>query len=499
MNYPLVAKYLGHFSIAIAALMLPSAGWAVYYAEWDALVALLFSMLFSLITGAITVFFSRHCSSKMFQRETLALVALGWLWIAGLGALPYIFSGVLDPVSAYFESVSGFTTTGSTVIIDIESVHKSILFWRSFTHWLGGMGIIMLFIAVMPYLGVGGKQMFKSEFPGPEPRSLSPRIRDTASMLWKIYLGFTVAETIFLMIAGMNLFDALCHTFGTLATGGFSPRNASVAAFDSAAIDIIIIFFMLAAGSNFTLYFAMLRGKLSALWKNQEWKIYIAILAISSILITLNLMGVQGTVKAADIAPQPGTDPPAYAIGHALRMASFQTVSIMTTTGFCTDNFDVWPHFSRMLLLLLMFVGGCAGSTGGGMKVVRLIMLAKMTYRRVENNFRPKTIRALRINGEVVEEGVQRTVLVFAVLYVAIFGAGCLFMSGLGLPFQTAVGSVAATLNNVGPGLELVGAVSHYAHIPSVGKLFLSLCMVLGRLELFSICVLFLPAFWRHS
>jgi trk system potassium uptake protein TrkH len=499
MNYLLVAKYLGHFSAAIGALMLPSAAWAVYYGEWGGFAALIESAVVAFACGGGLMLAGRRAPAQMFQRETLALVSLGWLLTAGLGALPYIFSGVLDPISAYFESMSGFTTTGSTVFVNIEAVDKCLLFWRSFTHWLGGMGIIMLFIAVLPYIGAGGKQMFKSEYPGPEPRSLSPHIRDTASMLWKIYLGFTVAETVLLMFAGMNLFDALCHTFGTLATGGFSPRNASVAAFDSVAIELIILFFMAAAGSNFTLYFAMLRGKRFALWRNTEWRFYIGILLVGTLLITANLMGLQGQADTAGAHPQPGMDAPDYPFAHALRVAAFQVVSLMTTTGYCTDNYDLWPHFSRMLLVVLMFVGGSAGSTGGGIKVIRFIMLAKIIYRRIESNFRPKTYYALRIDDQVVEEGLQRTVLVFMVLYIAIFAFGCLFMSALGLPFQTAIGSVAATLNNVGPGLELVGAVGNYEFVPAAGKVFLSLCMVLGRLELFSICVLFLPSFWRHS
>ena len=495
MNYRLLAKYLGHFSGAIGLLMLPSAAWAVYFREWLPLAALCLSVALSCAFGGALARIGRDAPSAMYQREALGLVGTCWLIAAALGAMPYVFAGVLNPIDAYFECMSGFTTTGSSVLTDIEATAKSILFWRSFTHWLGGMGIVVLFIAVLPYLGAGGKQLFKSESPGPDPQGLRPRIKDTASILYKIYLALTAAETLALMGAGMNLYEALCHTFGTLATGGFSTRQASIGAFDSLAVETIIIFFMICAGSNFTLYFAMLRGNWKAPWKDTEWRVYIAVIVLCTLLVTANLMGAGGT--------PPGDAAEGYArtvydsAGESLRHATFQVASIMTTTGYCTADFDTWPHFSRMLLVVLMFVGGCAGSTGGGIKVVRIIILLKMAYWRLEYTFRPKTIRAVRVSGQVVDDSVQRTIYAFFVPYLLWFAAGALFMSFLGLPFQTAVTSVAATLNNIGPGLRLVGATQDYHLIPAVGKVFLSLCMALGRLELFSICVLFVPAFWR--
>jgi len=582
MNYRLIAKYLGHFACALGLLMIPSAGWAVYFQEWRVLWAFVFSVLVSLGAGIALALFGKNAPAQMYQREALGLVGLAWLLAAGLGALPYIFSGVFSPIDAYFESMSGFTTTGSSVMTDIEGTYKGILFWRSFTHWLGGMGIIVLFIAVLPYLGAGGKLLFKSESPGPDPRGLRPKVQDTASILYKIYGGLTILETIALMCAGMTLYDALCQTFGTLATGGFSTRQASIGAFDSVAVDAIIIIFMVCAGTNFALYFAMLRGNWTAPWRDTEWRVYIALLLLCTGAVTLNLLGAQhyspieataqqssqvevvndtneaiselilttstgeerflgilgrGRTVSADVrafgekeyqleyqlhgAVHKTTSPnvearcrhatatinsdgsvdwektPHYRVSQALRYATFQVVAIMTTTGYCTADSDLWPYFSRMLLLVLMFVGGCAGSTGGGMKVVRIIMLVKMAYWRLESTFRPKTVRAIRISGQVVDDDTQRTVYAFFVLYLLWFAGGALFMSLLGLPFQTAVTSVAATLNNIGPGLDAVGATMNYQLVPAVGKLFLSLCMVLGRLELFSICVLFVPAFWR--
>ncbi len=499
MNFKLVSKYLGHFTIAIALLMLPSAGWAAYFHEWHALAAFFEAIVLACVFGVLLSLLGRRAPNQLYQREALALVGLGWLLTAGIGALPFVFGGLLGPIDAYFESMSGFTTTGSTVLVDIEAADKSLLFWRSFTHWLGGMGIIVLFIAVLPYLGAGGKQLFKSESPGPDPRGLSPRIKDTASILYKIYFGLTVIQTLLLMFAGMSFYDALCHTFGTLATGGFSPRGASVAAFDSVAIDGIIIFFMVLAGTNFALFFAMLQGSWTALFKNTEWRVYIGILAVATLLITFNLIGVQGVASLPIQDDTPGLHAPHYTLPHALRVAAFQVVSITTTTGYGTDNFEIWPFFSRALLVLLMFIGGCAGSTGGGIKVVRIILLLKMAHHHLQSTFRPKTVRLIRINGQIVEEDIQRSILTFFALYLTIFAIGSVFMSLLGLPFQSAVTSVAATLNNIGPGLEFVGAIENFHAIPAIGKLFLSFCMAMGRLELISICVLFLPSFWKHS
>ncbi|MGI6461242.1 MAG: TrkH family potassium uptake protein [Candidatus Hydrogenedentales bacterium] len=502
MNYRLVTKYLGHFSFAIGLLMLPSALWAVLYREWGGLAALLGGAGVSFLAGYLLTLAGRNAPAEFHQREGLGLVGLSWILLAGLGGLPYLFSGVFsNPVDAYFECMSGFTTTGSTVMTAecFTTTPKSILFWRSFTQWLGGMGIVVLFIAVLPYLGAGGKQLFKSESPGPDPRGLKPRIKDTASILYKIYFGFTIAQTAALMLCGMSLFDALCHTFATLATGGFSTRAASIGAYDSVAIELVLLFFMVCAGSNFALHFALFAGNWRALFKDTEWRVYLAILAACTLAITVNLMGAEGSFPVGD-SPLPPQETVFFpSAGEALRHASFNVASVMTTTGFCTVDFNVWPNFSRMLLVALMFVGGCAGSTSGGLKVARVLILLKMAYARLEQTFRPKMVRVVRIGGHVVDESVQRTAYSFFVLYLMWFVAGSLFMSLLGLPFQTAVTSVAATLNNIGPGLGAVGAVENFSQLPAVGKAFLSLCMVLGRLELFSIMVLFVPSFWRRS
>ncbi len=492
MNYRLVFKYIGYFCFAMGLLMLPAALWAVYFAEQSALIAFALSIAVACVLGGALTIAGRKAEAQMWQREALTLVSVSWFVAAFLGAFPLFFSGVLGPVDAFFESMSGFTTTGSTVIQDIEAAPLSILFWRSMMQWLGGVGIVVLFIAVLPYLGAGGKQLFRSESSGAGPHGLSPRIKDTASILYKIYGGFTIVMTLALMALGMSFFDALCHTMSTVSTGGFSPMQDSIGAYDRAAIEIVVIVGMVVAGMSFALFFMMLRKDWLAPLHDTEWKAYIGILAIAILLISINLA--TGTHQAQDgVAAEP------YSLSHSVRTAAFQTVSILTGTGFITEDFDRWPSFSRVLLFMLMFVGACAGSTAGGIKVVRIVIMVKIAYWRVENTFRPKTVRAVRISNQVIDDDTRRSIHSFFVIYIAWFVLGSLLMAALGLPFESALASVAATLNNIGPGLGLIGATQDFSDIPAVGKLFLSLCMVLGRLELFSVCVLFVPGFWRHS
>jgi len=495
MNVLLIARYLGIFIGANVLFMLPSLLWSVYFREWDAAIAFLASMAVCAVAGPVLYGAGRFASNRMFQREGLGLVGIGWLAVTIIGAMPYYFGNVLPPVSALFESTSGFTTTGASVITDIEAVDKSILFWRAFTHWLGGMGIIVLFIAVLPYLGAGGKQLFRTESSGPDPRGLGPRIQDTASFLYKLYLGMTFIMTLLLMAAGMNFYDALCHTCSTLATGGFSTRNESVGAYDSVAIEAIMIFFMIVSATNFGLYFSARRTGLHALTRNTEFRWFLAILAIATLLITLNLSGWHRVLTDMPQDDKVSSLP----FGEALRQAAFQVTSLQTGTGFATADFDAWPDFSRTMLFVLMFIGGCAGSTAGGIKVVRVIMLFKMALRRVESMFRPKMIRAIRIDGMVIDETIQKTVYAFFFLNIFLIVLGTFFMLSLGLPFVSAISAVVSCLFVVGPGFEFVGPLSSFANVPDPGKLLLSFYMVLGRLELFTILVMFIPSFWRHD
>lgn len=509
MNYPLVMKYLGIIGVAFAVAMIAPLCCGLWYGEYAAVGAFAASIAISAAVAAFLMWIGRKAPDTMYQRESLTLVGVTWILAAGLAAIPFVLSGTLsNPIDAYFESMSGITTTGSTVLQDIEGAPRCILFWRSMTQWLGGIGIAVLFVAVLPYLGAGGKQLFKLEAPGPESQTFRPRIRDTAAFLCRLYLGMSLVLFIILMIEGMSPFDAACHTFATVSTGGFSPRQTSLAAYDSVAIEMTITAFMLIAATNFGLYFAALRGHGSVIWKNTEFRVFLAIFAGASVLITLNLMGVHGNPgEELGTAIKQGFEGTRYenieqrnyGFVEAVRVASFQAASIMTTSGFVTADFDVWPHFSRTLLLVLMFVGGCGGSTAGGFKVVRVIMLFKMAFWRLEQTFRPKTIRVVRIGGEVVDDEIQRRVSGFFVLYLGWFAFGTLLLSAFGLPFETSISAIMATMNNIGPGMGLVGAVSDFSLLPMPVKLFLSFCMVLGRLEIFTICVLFIPSFWRSK
>lgn len=480
--------------MVVGATMLLPLLWAAYYGEPTGGRALGISMAISLLVGGGAWLLTRRHNQEVFRKEALAIVGLGWIIVGAFGALPYLFSGTfISPVDAYFEAVSGFTTTGSTVMTDIENFDRSILFWRSLTHWLGGMGIVVLFVAVLPYLGAGGKHLFKTEAPGPIPENLRPRIRHTAAILWKLYIALTVAETVLLM-PGMlkampgitimdSLYEALCHTFGTLATGGFSTKNASVAAFRSVpSIDIIIIFFMVLAGINFSLHFRVWGGDRKAYKRDPECRIYLGVL-LTATLFVAGVLWLTGTYSG---------------ILEALRHGAFQVVSIATTTGYCTADFNQWPEVLRWLLVLLMFVGASAGSTGGGFKVIRWVMLWKTARLQLERVYRPRSVRRVRLGSAVIDEGLLAANAAFIAIGLGVFVGASLFMTLLpGMDLVTSLTSVAATLNNIGPGLEGVGAVENYAFIPWPGKMVLSLLMVMGRLELYSILVLFIPSFWR--
>ncbi len=498
MNYPLLARYLGFICIVIGISMLPSACWAIYFGEPHALWALMLAGAVSAGIGLLLRHLGRDAINRIFEREAFGLVGLAWIITSGLGALPFYFYSSLSFIDAYFESASGFTTSGCTVIPDIEAVAKSILFWRSFTHWVGGIGIVIMFVAVLPYFGSGGKLIARSETTGPSPSRLRPRFRKNAGLIVKVYVAFTVIFTVALMMAGMSLFEALCHTFGGLATGGFSNRQASAAAFQSIPVEIILIACMIVGGTNFALFAEMGLGNWKAMFRDSEWRLYIAILTLATLAIALNLTGVRGQFPDTGESYKPVEVHETQSFAHALRVASFHVASCMTTTGFVTEDFDRWPYFSRMLLVVVMICGGCAGSTGSGLKVVRVLMMLKAVYWRMEATFRPKTIRPLRIDGEVVSDDVQRRTAAFVYLYAMWFLLGCLVLSYLGLPFESAVTAMVSTLNNIGPGLEHVGAIRDYHLIGAPGTLFLSLTMLLGRLEMVAILVLFMPAFWRR-
>ncbi|MCB0300862.1 MAG: TrkH family potassium uptake protein, partial [Calditrichaeota bacterium] len=414
-------------------------------------------------------------------KEGFAIVAFSWIFLSFFGCLPFVFSGTIPSFTdAFFETMSGFTTTGATILTQIEGMPEGVLMWRSLTHWIGGMGIIVLSLAILPFLGVGGMQLFKAEVPGPVADKLTPRVTETAKILWGVYLVFTAAQTVLLMFGGMNLFEALCHAFGTLATGGYSTRNASVGAYGSAYIDYVIILFMLLAGTNFALHYRFLRGDFKVYFKNPEFLFYMAIIGFTSLLICINNF----------IALDTGVE-------KTFRDSLFQVVSISTTTGYGTADYEQWPFASQMILFFLMFGGGCAGSTAGGMKMIRIYVLTKFVYSEIVRLLHPHAVVPVRVGKTIINRDILMNVFGFFNLYIIIFTLSVFAMSQLGLDFSSAYGAVVATMSNIGPGLGSVGPTDNFAHIPAIGKWLLSFLMMMGRLELFTVVILFSPSFWR--
>jgi trk system potassium uptake protein TrkH len=415
------------------------------------------------------------------QREGMAIVAVGWTAVGLFAALPFYFCGVFDTfVNALFESVSGFTTTGASVISRIEALPRGILLWRSLIQWLGGMGIIVLSVAILPFLGVGGMQLFKAEVPSPVPDKLKPRISDTAKTLWKVYVLISLAELLLLLFGGMGLFDALCHTFTTMPTGGFSTRSLSIAHYDSLYFDVVLMFFMLLAGINFSLHYQMLRGRPLAFWRDSECRFYLFSTGILVLVVSLSLFG------------------PVYAsLWDSLRYGAFQVISILTTTGYATADYNQWPAMSRLILLLCMFAGACAGSTGGGMKLMRIMCCFKYCYKELFNLVHPHAVAPVKIGGKPVSDAVIGSILGFLALYLGLFGLCSVLLAGLGVDFVTAFSAVAASIGNIGPGLGLVGPLGNYADIPDPGKWLLIWCMLLGRLEIYTVIIFLVPEFWR--
>jgi trk system potassium uptake protein TrkH len=417
----------------------------------------------------------------MTHREGMGVVALGWAAAGLFGALPYFWGGVFNTFSdAMFESVSGFTTTGASVLTQIEMTARGFLFWRSLTHWLGGMGIIVLSLAILPIVGIGGMQLYRAEVPGPAPDKLKPRIRDTAMVLWKVYVLLSAAETAMLMLGGMDLFEALCHTFGTMATGGFSTRNASIGSYNSPYVDTVVIVFMLFAGINFSLHYRCLKGDCGAFWGNSEFRFFVGIVAVFFVVVTFSLFG---TVYDS--------------LGRAIRFSAFQVVSIITTTGYVTADYEMWPSLPQNILLFCMFLGASAGSTGGGMKCLRIMLLLKHSYKQLFSLIHPRAVVQVKLGGRPVPDEVLHSVWGYFMIYLGLFILSAFLLAAMGVDVVTSFAAVAATIGNIGPGLGMVGPADNYLHIPLIGKWLLILCMLLGRLEIYTIFILFVPEFWR--
>ena len=479
MNISLTLRMLGALLLFLAIALLFPVPFSWVYGD-GASGAFILSAIISAGCGGIL--FSKFNSEKdLSVREGFAIVTFGWTFFALFGALPFVFSGAIPSyLNAFFETMSGFTTTGSTILTDIEAMPPSLLLWRSLTQWLGGMGIIVLSLAILPMLGVGGMQLFKAEVPGPTTDRLKPRIQDTAKLLWGVYVLLTCVEILLLMAGGMSFFDGLNHAFTTMATGGFSTRNASVAAYNSAYIDWVITIFMFLAGVNFSLHYLALRGKIGDFIRNEEFLFYSSLVIVGTALITMLNMG--------------GTYP---GFLDNLRYSAFQVVSIITTTGFGTADYELWPVLCQYLLVFFMFIGGCAGSTGGGMKVARILLLFKHAQVQVYRLIHPRAVRLVKLGDRPVDKDVMQSILGFFALYLGVFVAASFIMAATGMDLNSAGGSVIATLSNIGPGLGSVGPVDNFAHVPAIGKLVLAFCMLLGRLELFTVLVLVFPSFWR--
>lgn len=429
--------------------------------------------------SALFLGFRRRAGSSVTRRDAFAIVTLAWVLTGAFGSLPYLWTGATThPAAAFFESVSGFTTTGSSIFPDPGSLPRTILFWRSLTQWLGGMGIIVLFVAVFAELGVGGRFLFQSEVPGPINDSVKPRIRDASLTLWKIYMALTLAETGALLLSGLDLFDAVNHALTTMSTGGFSTRTESLAAFGP-GVQWIVVFFMALAGVNFSLYQVTLQGRPGVLWRDREFQVYLGLLVGASGMLSLDLWA------------------NGRGLAEAIRVGVFQVTSLTTTTGYVTDDFNQYSSFGRILLVSLMFVGGCAGSTAGGIKVVRLAILFKVLHRGIIQMVRPQLVRPIRLGNRLIPESAVQETSGFFFLYMAVFLGASLFVAAHGLDPATTLSAVAATLGNIGPGLEQVGAVAHYGDLPASVQVVLSGCMILGRLELLTVLSLFSPVFWR--
>lgn len=492
INFSAILKIMGLLLIIEGVFMLSSLGFSAWYDPdslkhlrlfdpiHDFLPLLVSGLGISLIGILLWATNKQLDQNSIGKREGYIVVSMAWVIISLFGAIPFMLSGVTDSYTdAFFETISGFTTTGSTIFTDIEAIPKGILFWRSMTHWIGGMGIIVLSLAILPILGIGGMQLFVAEVPGVTPDKLHPRITQTAKRLWMIYVLLTFVQTILLALGGMNLFDSLCHAFATMATGGFSTKNDSIAGF-SPYIQYVLILFMTIAGISFTLHYFALKGQFKKVISNEELRHYLMIITVSTVLITGGLIFISGI----------NTE-------KAFRDALFHVVSIITTTGFVTSNYLLWPYFTWFLLFLLMFTGGCAGSTGGGIKIVRILLLFKNSSMELKRIVHPQAVLPVRLNGKAISQPIIFNVLAFFLIYIIIFVLGSLIMTMLGLEFESAVGAVASSLGNIGPGLGVVGPVLNYGLLSDPAKWILAFIMLLGRLELFTVLILFSASFWR--
>jgi trk system potassium uptake protein len=457
---------------------------AAFYHEWRDAVAFALTAVGSSGLGHAMRLAGGQAAEDAAERlrrvEGMTIVAGAWMLIAHLAALPYVWTGV-GFIDALFESMSGLTTTGATIFTDFSAYGRGIFFWRSMTQWVGGMGVIALFVAVLPRLAIGGRELFFAEAPGPTDEKLTPQIRQTALTLWRLYAVLTGVQVMALWFAGMSLYDAACHSMTTLAAGGFSPHPSSIAGYQSPAVEWIVVFFMFVGGANFALQYRLVRGNARALFDDEEIRAYAGVVVAASVVLAffLTSSGMQ--------------------LGDAVRHGVFQTVSIITTTGYASVDFNLWSDQAKMVLLGLMFIGGCAGSAAGGPKVVRHVLMARFTFRELRRTLHPRAILPIKLGGRVVPESVVREVVVFMLFYILAFAVGAAIVIALGANLVTGISASATTLGNVGPGFDTIGPMGSFAHLHPVAKVVLTLEMWIGRLEVLTVLVLVRWEIWQSA
>lgn len=480
MNLRTVAALTGLLVALVAVMMLAPLGLAIYDGEARSTLAYGVGAAVTAVVAVVLRRLGSRAGADIHRKDALGVVALTWLCLGVFGGLPFVVEGSIhSPSGAIFEAVSGFTTTGATVVGDVDGLSRATNLWRCQMHWFGGMGIVVLFVAVFPQLGVGAKHLFRSEVPGPITEGLRPRIKQTALALWWIYGGLTLLAVVLLLLAGLPVYDAIVHAMSTLGTGGFSSRGASIGAYDNAAVEWIIIVFMLVAGLNFGLYYGLLRGRWRDFYKNYELRFYLAVNVVVIAVVAVSIMPTHTTVEG-------------------IRDATFQTLAVTTTTGFMTEDFDTYPDVARYLLFLCMFMGGSAGSTAGGIKASRVYVLLKVARRELSALLNPNVVTSVRLGNATIPTQVTWGIVVFVTTYLLIFGATSLVLVAQGLDLLTAMSATVACLSSVGPGLADVGPAQNFGFVPGSGKLLLSFCMIAGRLEIFALFAVFSPECWRR-
>ena len=496
LNIKIIYRFLGLTAILNGVFMLIAVPFSMYHQE-DAKFGVLNAGIITISIGLLLYFFNKPTSTNIQKKEGYLIVTLGWMILSITGMLPYLFSGAIPNITnAFFETLSGYSTTGSSILTDIESLPKGILFWRSATHWIGGMGIIVLTIAILPLLGIGGMQLFMAEAPGPSTDKLHPRISDTAKRLWLIYVSLTITEFLLLKVAGMTWFDAINHAMATMSTGGFSTKNESLAHYNGMPmVQYIVIAFMFIAGTNFVLTYFALKGKIRKVFQSEEFKYYFFGTIILSAIISIIIIFYQDPNLVTTV-----NHPMVFGkIESAIRHSLFQVISVITTTGFVTADFTMWSFFATGIFFALFFVGGSAGSTSGGVKIVRHIVMLKNSFLEFKKALHPNAIIPVRYDDKTVNQTIVFNIISFFIIYMCIFIVSSTILTFFGLDFMSALGAAASSLGNIGPAIGSVSPVDNYAHLSSGAKWFCSFLMLIGRLELFTVLILFSPFFWRKN